>query len=193
MRNDFKMSVFKQLTISITTQNDNKIKVSCSVNQQSVTLHVKHDRRNFKSFNIIWCVVCSVCIYWDAWFFFLKKNFLRSPCWMQTLWDFFTFYTIFTSYIATLRPTVTLSNYQPVAWVLYQRVIDQSKADIFIKPGINVFVGSLFSSSCQRQSELLPSLGVSRPSSVVHRLSSVNFPHFKLLLWNPLAKWTDTW
>jgi hypothetical protein len=31
---------------------------------------------------------------------------------------------------------VTLRNYQPVAWVLYQRVIDQSKADIFIKPGI---------------------------------------------------------
>jgi hypothetical protein len=27
---------------------------------------------------------------------------------------------------------VTLRNYQPVAWVLYQRVIDQSKADIFI-------------------------------------------------------------
>jgi hypothetical protein len=30
---------------------------------------------------------------------------------------------------------VTLRNYQPVAWVLYQRAIDQSKADIFIKPG----------------------------------------------------------
>jgi hypothetical protein len=29
MRNDFKMIVFKQLTISIKTQNDNKIKVSC--------------------------------------------------------------------------------------------------------------------------------------------------------------------
>jgi hypothetical protein len=28
MRNDFKMIVFKQLTISIKTQNDNKIKVS---------------------------------------------------------------------------------------------------------------------------------------------------------------------
>ena len=34
MRNDFKMIVFKQLTISIKTQNDNKIKVSCSANQQ---------------------------------------------------------------------------------------------------------------------------------------------------------------
>jgi hypothetical protein len=35
---------------------------------------------------------------------------------------------------------VTLRNYQPVAWVLYQRVIDQSKADIFIKPGIIVHI-----------------------------------------------------
>jgi hypothetical protein len=35
---------------------------------------------------------------------------------------------------------VTLRNYQPVAWVLYQRVIDQSKADIFIKPGIMMMI-----------------------------------------------------
>ena len=39
MTNDFKMIVFKQLTISIKTQNDNKIKVSCSANQQNVTLN----------------------------------------------------------------------------------------------------------------------------------------------------------
>jgi hypothetical protein len=32
----------------------------------------------------------------------------------------------------------------------------------------------------------LPSLGV-------RRLSSVNFSHFNLLLWNPYAKWTETW
>ena len=38
MRNDFKMIVFKQLTISIQTQHDNKINVSCSANQQNVTL-----------------------------------------------------------------------------------------------------------------------------------------------------------
>jgi hypothetical protein len=66
MRNDFKMIVFKQLTISIKTQNDNKIKVSCSANQQNVTLHIKHDhqyRRNFKSLNIIWCIFCFFCIY----------------------------------------------------------------------------------------------------------------------------------
>ena len=45
MRNDFKMIVFKQINISIKTQNDNKIKVSCSANQQNVTLHVKHDHQ----------------------------------------------------------------------------------------------------------------------------------------------------
>jgi hypothetical protein len=130
MRNDFKMIVFKQLTISIKTQNDNKIKVSCSANycfyinssfvlsylyipnhpkyvrhiffinrilgsltsdvmntvtlstwqyapnaiscsanQQNVTLHIKHDHqycRNFKSLNIIWCIVCLSYIYWDT-------------------------------------------------------------------------------------------------------------------------------
>ena len=38
MKNDFKMIVFKQLTISIKTQHDNKINVSCSENQQNVTL-----------------------------------------------------------------------------------------------------------------------------------------------------------
>jgi hypothetical protein len=99
----------------IKTQNDNKIKVSCSANQQNnglnslhrkwhtgnqyraksaenrmrsnlellpvmnvkkLLLHVKHDhqhRRNFKSLNIIWCIVCFFCIYWDAWFFFSRK------------------------------------------------------------------------------------------------------------------------
>jgi len=45
--------------------------------------------------------------------------------------------------IATSRPPATLRDYKPGTWVLYQRVIDQSKADIFIKPGIiqkaNVF------------------------------------------------------
>jgi hypothetical protein len=45
----------------------------------------------------------------------------------------------------------------------------------------------LFSKPCQRQYELLPSLGVRR------RLSSVYFSHFNLLLWTPSAKWTETW
>ena len=30
-------------------------------------------------------------------------------------------------------------------------------------------------------------------ASVVCRPSSINFSHFNILLWNPLAKWTDTW
>ena len=38
----------------------------------------------------------------------------------------------------------------------------------------------IFNSPCQRQSELLPSLGV-------RRLSSVDFSHFNLLLLNPLS------
>jgi hypothetical protein len=49
-----------------------------------------------------------------------------------------------------------------------------------------LFFYSIFSSPCQRECELLPSLGI-------HRLSSVNFSHFNLLLWNPSAKWTKTW
>jgi hypothetical protein len=41
--------------------------------------------------------------------------------------------------IATSRPPVRLHDYKSGAWVLYQQVIDQSKADIFIKPGIITF------------------------------------------------------
>jgi hypothetical protein len=42
---------------------------------------------------------------------------------------------------------VTLRNYQPVAWVLYQRVIDQSKADMLIKPGIIYIIPGLIKMS----------------------------------------------
>ena len=38
----------------------------------------------------------------------------------------------------------------------------------------------------QRQCEFLPSFGV-------RCLSSINYSHFNLLLWNPSAKWTQTW
>ena len=44
----------------------------------------------------------------------------------------------------------------------------------------------LFSKPCQRRYKLLPSLGV-------HRLSSVYFSHFNLLLWTPSAKRPETW
>ena len=63
MRNDLKIIVFKQLTISIKTQNDNKIKVACSANQQNV-IHDHQYRSNFKSL-IIWSIVCFFCIYSD--------------------------------------------------------------------------------------------------------------------------------
>ena len=43
----------------------------------------------------------------------------------------------------------------------------------------------VFSSPCQRQCQLLPSLGVCR--------LSVNFSHFNLLLWNLSAKLNQTW
>jgi hypothetical protein len=51
MTNDFKMIVFKQLTISIKTQHDNKINVSCNANQQNVT-HVKHDHQYVGTLNL---------------------------------------------------------------------------------------------------------------------------------------------
>ena len=84
----------KQLTISIKTQNDNKINVSCSANQQNVTLHVKHDHqysRNLKSLNIIRCIGFFwgfFCIYWDAWFFFSRNrsSVLHVEC--KALWEY---------------------------------------------------------------------------------------------------------
>jgi hypothetical protein len=41
----------------------------------------------------------------------------------------------------------------------------------------------VISSPCQRQCELLPSLGARRPSSFGRCLSSINYSHFNLLLW----------
>ena len=76
--------------------------------------------------------------------FFSTKYVVHSPCWIQrSTLRLFIFYTIFTSCIATQRLSVTLRIYQPVAWIVYQRVIDQSKADIFIKPEIMLFVSWL--------------------------------------------------
>jgi hypothetical protein len=49
----------------------------------------------------------------------------------------YVLHNLYIMYSNVMTPPVTLRNYQPVAWDLYQRVIDQSKADIFIKPGIN--------------------------------------------------------
>ena len=46
---------------------------------------------------------------------------------------------------------------------------------------LNVAYFAVFSSPCQRQCELLPSLGI-------RDLLSVNFSHFNLILWNPSLK-----
>ena len=99
--------------ISVKTQND-EIEVSCSVNQQNVvTLHVKpvpvavavkHDHqygKNFKFLNIIWCIVCFFCIYWDAWFFVSRNmsSVIRVECKALWVWDclrFTPFYVIYT-------------------------------------------------------------------------------------------------
>jgi len=40
---------------------------------------------------------------------------------------------------SNVKTPVTLHDYKPGAWDLYTWVIDQSKADIFIKPGIIYF------------------------------------------------------
>jgi hypothetical protein len=65
-----------------------------------------------------------------------------------------------------------------------KRLIDPEKADKDLKGYLvstNVLyelmfsIRYIFSSPCQRQCELLPSLGIRRPSSV-------NFSHFNLLL-----------
>ena len=66
---------------------------------------------------------------------------------------------------------------------------------------INI-IFSLFSSPCQRQNELLTSLGVRRPltfhilifSSETQAILVSDWPIKKnLLWWNCLAKWTETW
>jgi hypothetical protein len=60
------------------------------------------------------------------------------------------------------------------------RGLHQYKVCYLIKKIMFMF----FSSPCQRQYELF---------AITCRPSSVNFSHFNLLLWNPLAKWTETW
>ena len=81
MRNDFKMIVFKQLTISIKTQNDNKIKVSCSANQQlhymlNMTINTVGTLNLSTEFGALF--VFSAFI--ETLDFFFKKYVLRSPC-----------------------------------------------------------------------------------------------------------------
>ena len=81
MRNDFKMIVFKQLTISIKTQHDNKINVSCSANQQNVTL-LNMTINTVGTLNL--STLFGALFVFSAFietldFFSLKKYVLRSP------------------------------------------------------------------------------------------------------------------
>ena len=144
MRNDFKMIVFKQLTISIKTQNDNKIKVSCrrinkmlhyTVNMTINTVGTLNLSTEFGALFGFFLHLLRRLI------FFLQE--MRPQFSMLNAKRFEVVYILHHLYIMysnVKTPPVTLCNYQPVAWVLYQRVIDQSKADIFIKPGIIVYI-----------------------------------------------------
>jgi hypothetical protein len=81
MRNDFKMIVFKPLTISIKTQHDSKINVSCSANQQNVTL-LNMTINTVETLNL--STLFGALFVFSAFietldFFSLKKYVLRSP------------------------------------------------------------------------------------------------------------------
>jgi hypothetical protein len=81
MRNDFKMTVFKQLTISIKTQHYNKINVSCSANQQNVTM-LNMTINTVETLNLP--TLFGALFVFSAFietleFFSLKKYVLRSP------------------------------------------------------------------------------------------------------------------
>ena len=83
MRNYFKMIVFKQLTISIKTQHYNKINVSCSANQQNVTmLNMTINTVGVETLNL--STLFGALFVFSAFietleFFSLKKYVLRSP------------------------------------------------------------------------------------------------------------------
>jgi hypothetical protein len=81
MRIDFKMIIFKQLTISIKTQYDNKINVSCSANQQNGTL-LNMTINTVETLNL--STLFGALFVFSAFietldYFSLKKYVLRSP------------------------------------------------------------------------------------------------------------------
>jgi hypothetical protein len=77
--------------------------------------------------------------FWKLFFYFLKNFALPSPCGIQSDLKLFE-----PDMHSNGRPPVTLRNNKPGGWILYARIIDQSKADIFIKPGIMLFIGFVF-------------------------------------------------
>jgi hypothetical protein len=79
-------------------------------------------------------VYCFFLHWWRCLIFFSQE--IRPAFSMLNAKRFEIVYVLPHLYImySNVKPPVTLRNYQPVAW--YQWVIDQSKADIVIKPGI---------------------------------------------------------
>ena len=116
MTNDFKMIVFKQLTISIKTQYDNKINVSCSANQQNVTLVWLYrymlnmtimPQIGTLNLSTLFSALFVFSAFIETLDFFFSQEMrppFSIPCWMQSALRLFTFYAIFTSCIATERP-----------------------------------------------------------------------------------------
>jgi hypothetical protein len=80
MRNDFKMIVFKQLTISIKTQHDNKINVSCSANQHWSLLNTTINTVGTLNLSTLFGALFVFSAFIETLdLFSLKKYVLRSP------------------------------------------------------------------------------------------------------------------
>ena len=108
----------------------------------------KYGHSNIKFLNLICCIVFCCCIYKDVspiFFSRILSSLLRVGC--KVLWynelDMFS----------NVKTPVTLHDYKPGACDLYAWVIDQSKADIFIKPGIIYFCKVRYGSN-KRKSEV---------------------------------------
>ena len=94
----------------------------------NVTHNGKHGL--ISQYNVLYW--CFFCIYREVFHFFSCKNFIIfSLCRLQSTLRLFDF-----DMHSNAKTPVTLCNYKPGAWVLYARVTDQSKANIFIQPGI---------------------------------------------------------
>ena len=74
---------------------------------------------------------------WSTSIFFLK-SFVLTSCGMQSTLRLCEF-----DMHSNVMSPVTLRIYKPDAWVLHTRIIDQSKADIFIKPRIMYLINSV--------------------------------------------------
>jgi hypothetical protein len=108
----------------------------------------KYCHRNIKFLNLICCIVFCCCIYKNVFHNFFSRipsSLLRVG--YNALW-----YNEFDMH-SNVKTPVTLHDYKPGACDLYAWVIDQSKADIFIKPGIIYFCKGRYGSN-KRKSEV---------------------------------------